>query len=219
MKRSSLLALLLLLAATLFTIGCDDDDYAPASKGVVTLIHETAKGEFVIQDEEMTDGPSRLVITYLDGTVKQVVDPDEFAQMIPQQAPPQNYAPTMGHSGLTLSDLLLYSLIFDAFRPAYYPVYVYQPMPRYYSSERVYTRVRTTVRTQYTDYTRQGLAPRGAESAKRMRPNTNMAAKRKLSTASKETRAKKAEARRSEQPRSSPAPRRSSSSSRRSGRR
>ncbi len=150
------------------TAAAPQQEQAAPEKGVVTVLKETAPGEFKIDDEKVTDGPSRLVIMYQDGTVKNVTDPDELAGMVPAEPPPPNQVVRQS-GGLGLGDVLLFSMIFNAWRPGFYPShYAYAPPRHAYVSDGAYRRITQTERPLYGSYAGRGLAPTSAVQAKSM---------------------------------------------------
>lgn len=138
-----------------------------AQQGVISTVREVQPGRFVIENEQMTEGPAKLIIHYMNGQTKEVTDPDEFAQYLPKTPPPQNYGGTYHSGGYGLGDVLLFSMLMNAWRPAYYPSsYMYSPPPRAYRSTSVYNRVQKEVRPAYLGMARRGLAPTSAQSYK-----------------------------------------------------
>ncbi len=57
---------------------------APATpeRGVVTKVSEVAPGRFVIDDESVVDGPTRVQVQRLDGTRTMVDSPESFAALL-----------------------------------------------------------------------------------------------------------------------------------------
>jgi hypothetical protein len=113
-------------AAGAMLVGCADEPPPPGDwgaseqampeQGVVVVIRETEEG-YVIDDEKVVEGPSRVVIAHADGRTETLDDPAAFASRLPAEPPREG----VSQGGFGLGDVLFWSLMMNVWRPAAYP--------------------------------------------------------------------------------------------------
>ena len=159
------------LGAPAVLAGCQDaapppPEQAVAPKGVVVVVREQADSTFVIDDEQIVDGPSKTLIVYADGRTETLSDPDAFAAKLPAEPPPETAYAGPARSGFGLGDVLLMSMLMSAWSPARYGGRTYAA-PRQAFAPRAYDG-RERRQSTFAAYQRRGLAPTGAASARSM---------------------------------------------------
>ena len=141
-------------------------EQAVATKGVALVVREQEDGSFVIDDEQIVDGPSRTVVVYADGRTETISDPDAFAAKLPAEPPPEGAYANRAGGGFGLGDVLLMSMLMGAWSPARYAGRTYAAPASALSSRAA--RGRDQRRSTFSAYQRRGLAPTGAASARSM---------------------------------------------------
>ncbi len=146
-------------------------EQAAQMQGVTVVIRETDEG-FVIDDEQITEGPSKTVIFYLDGRTETLTDPAEFASKLPAEPPQQ-----VRQSGFGLGDVLMLSLLMNVWRPmAYSNFSAAAPRAAFSNNQTLANRPQTTSRL--SSLQSRGLAPASASQATQMRARATAPATR-----------------------------------------
>lgn len=162
-------------------------------KGIRTVVAEVEPGRYVIEDEQVVDTLTSVVVRNLDGTTRRIDDPAQFASLL---APPDSIAAfqaraaadsmrgggaswdappatdeqartghTVHRGGMPLGTLLFYTLAMNAWRPAVYrPMAGYSAPPVAYRSGAVRDESRSSG-SVYASYVRSGRAAGGYDDA------------------------------------------------------
>ena len=127
--------------------GCADEAPPPAPAqsvpitGVETVIQQQPDSTFLISDERVVEGSAGgATVVFLDGRVERIADPEAFAERLPA-TPPEPQAVARSGAGFGLGDVLLFSLLMNAWSPARYAGVGYAAVPGAYTSRAVYDRV------------------------------------------------------------------------------
>ena len=142
-------------------------EQAVAQKGVALVVREQEDGSFQIDDEEIVDGPSKTLIVYADGRTETITDPDAFAAKLPAEPPPEGAYAGAPRSAFGLGDVLLMSMLFNAWSPARYGGRTYAAAPGALSQRAASGRGQRL--STFAAYQRRGVAPTGAASARSLR--------------------------------------------------
>ncbi len=109
--------------------------------GTVIEVKETSPGKFTVVDERKDDN-SYVIVRYMNGQVKSMTF-DQAEQFMASNPPSpagsavfQNYGSAPNSSGLTLSDLFLYHMMFGNMGGSTYHTRVIERYPTYYTSIR-----------------------------------------------------------------------------------
>lgn len=180
MKNPQRSARFLALGATVLGVGapavltgCADEPVAAqaaATKGVTVVVREQPDGSWKIEDEQVVDGPSRTVVIHADGKTETITDPEAFAAKLPATPPPSGYH--ANHSSFGLADVLMMSMLMDAWSPSRYSGYRYEAPRTVYVRESTY-RNRDARRSAFSSFQRRGLAATPAQARSSARGATN----------------------------------------------
>ena len=135
-------------------VGCQDaapplpppaEEAVPIT-GVEVVVQEQEDGSFLIADEKVVEGAAGgATVIYTDGRVERIADPEAFASKLPAEPPPPDQVRQQG-GGFSLGNVLLFSLLMNAWSPARYGGVAYNPGPRAYASRTTFDRVNRQAR-------------------------------------------------------------------------
>ncbi|MDT0632140.1 hypothetical protein RQM47_10300 [Rubrivirga sp. S365] len=114
--------------------------------GVEVVVQQQEDGSFLIADEKVVEGAAGgATVIYTDGRVERIADPDAFAAKLPAEPPPQEQVRPQG-GGFSLGNVLMFSLLMNAWSPARYGGVAYNPPPRAYANRTTFDRVNRQAR-------------------------------------------------------------------------
>ena len=114
--------------------------------GVEVVVEQQEDGSFLIADERVVEGAAGgATVIYTDGRVERIADPQSFAEKLPAEPPPPDQVRQQG-GGFSLGNVLLFSLLMNAWSPARYGGVAYNPGARAYTNRTAFNRVNRQAR-------------------------------------------------------------------------